>query len=147
MKTLLFAAVVAAVGTPAMAQGWNYGTTPSSNCGSTYQNYGRAGYVGNPSSVNCGSPYQNRATYQNYGRAGDSNGYLGTGYGSSPNYGTGYDRGYSDPWANRSVTPSLSQRGVYDPVHGDFHPIANTGYGSSFPRSGFDDRFYGRGGY
>jgi len=147
MKTLLLAAVVAAVSTPVMAQGWGYGTTPSGNCGASYQSYGRARYGGNTALSNCGPTYQNRATYRNYDRAGYPNGYPGTGYGSSPNYGTGYDRSYSDPWANRPFTPSLSQRGVYDPVHGDFHPIANTGYGSSFPRSGFDDRFYGRGGY
>lgn len=128
MKTLLLAAVLAAVSTPAMAQGWGYGNTQMGNCGSNYQN---------------------RSAYQNYGRAGYSNGYSGMGYGSGVNYGAGYGSGYSarDPWAHRSVTPSLQQRGVYDPVHGDFHPTANMGYGSPFPRMNFDDRHYGRGGY
>ncbi len=128
MKTLLLAAVLAALGTPALAQSGNYGNREFGNHGSNYRN---------------------TPGYQNNGHSGYSNGHPGTGYNSGLNHGTGYGRGYStpDPWAHRSVAPAIRTRGMYDPLHGDFHPNVNLGYGSSFNRPGLDHRYRGHGGY
>lgn len=85
---------------------------------------------------NCGS------SYQRSGRTGYDP-YLGGRYGMERGH------GYStrDPWAYRSFPPSGGGRATYDPVHGDFHPNANAGYGSSFSRSRYEGRFHGHGGY
>ncbi len=126
MKTLLLAAVLAALGTPALAQSGNYGNREFGNHGSNYRN---------------------TPGYQNNGHSGYSNGHLGTGNGYGLNSGTGYGHGHStpDPWAYRSVIPAIRSRGTYDPFHGDFHPNTNIGYGSSFNRPGSDRRYHGHG--
>ncbi len=128
MKTFLLATMLAAVGTPAIAQNWSHGN-------SQYRNYG--------------SNYSHSATHANRGDTSHSNRLPGGGYDSGFNHGAGYSRGHSmlDSWGQRSFSPVIRPRHSDDTLHGDFYPRVNNGYGTPLNQPGFNPRHRGHDDY
>jgi hypothetical protein len=127
MKTFWLTMVLMAAGTPVMAHDWNYGTP------SRYRS----------------ANYHNGSSHQNHGGLDYSNGFRSGIHGSGFNHNSGYRRiaPMHDHSGYRLTNPVLPSRGTYDPIHGDFHPNINNGYGSPLNQPGFSHRHRGHNDY